>query len=248
MVEAVTLCQPSFILGRGLPFCSEKLKVKMKDRRCHYAKAVLNSKQEPKKDHNKPFTVNLSSTSDAPLYESLEVTFDQYMEDQKRVIKALFPDAQDLKLHKKEWRIQLPTMQLLFMSFYFAFYIKLRYKSMGKDYPPHVPHHIPKIIELELTRWELGGISEEYQPGDLSLSLKGTIYPDRKQGTQSRLKGQFDMNLSFIVSPLLGWVPQSVMQGLTEALVKTAMVDSTSNARLLEDYDEFKREKLKNVV
>nr|XP_004306128.2 PREDICTED: uncharacterized protein LOC101292624 [Fragaria vesca subsp. vesca] len=248
MVEAVTSCQPLFVLGSGMRFRPEKLKVKLKkDNRCHYAKAVLNSKQQPKKDHKKPLTVNLSTTIDAHLYESPEVSFDQYMEDQQRVVKAIFPGIKDQQLKKKEWRIQMPTMQFLFLSIYFAFYIKLRYKSVGKDYPPHVPHHIPKIIELELTRWELGGISEEYLPRDLSVSLKGTIYPDREQGTQSRLRSHFDMNLSFIPSPLLGWLPQSVMQGLIEALVKKAMVDSTSNARLLEDYNEFKAEKLKKV-
>ena len=51
---------------------------------------------------------------------------------------------------QKEWRIQIPTMNVLFLSIYFAMYIKLRTKSMGKDYPSHVPHHISKIIELEI--------------------------------------------------------------------------------------------------
>ncbi|KAM5581342.1 hypothetical protein ABKV19_010523 [Rosa sericea] len=243
MAGVVALCQPLFILGTSLPFRPEKLKVKLKKgRRRHYAKAVLNS------DHKKPLTVNLSSTIDAPLYESPEVSFDQYLEDEQRVVKALFPDMEDQKISKEEWRIQMPTMQVLFLSIYFAMYIKLRFKSMGKDYPPHVPHRIPKITELEITRWELGGIPEEYQPRDLSLSLKGTIYPDRKQGTKSRLRGQFDINMSFIVSPLLGWIPHTVVQSLAEALVKKAMADSTSNSRLVEDYDEFKTEKLKNVV
>lgn len=74
MVEAVTSCQPLFVLGSGMRFRPEKLKVKLKkDNRCHYAKAVLNSKQQPKKDHKKPLTVNLSTTIDAPLYESPEV-------------------------------------------------------------------------------------------------------------------------------------------------------------------------------
>lgn len=44
----------------------------------------------------------------------------------------------------------MPTMKFLFLSVFFIMYIKLRYKSMGIDYPPHVPHHIPKIIELEI--------------------------------------------------------------------------------------------------
>ncbi|XP_040371476.1 uncharacterized protein LOC112189595 [Rosa chinensis] len=213
MVGAVALCQPLFILGTSLPF-PEKLKVKLKKgRQRHYAKAVWNS------DHKKPFTVNLSSTIDAPLYESPEVSFDQYLEDdEQRVIKALFPDMEDQQISKEEWRIQIPTMQVLFLSIYFAMYIKLRFKSMGKDYPPHVPQHIAKITELEITRWELGGIPEEYQPRDLSLFLNGTIYPDRKQGTKSRLRGQFDINMSFIVSPLLGWIPHTVAQSLVEAV------------------------------
>ena len=142
----------------------------------------------------------------------------------------------------------MPTMKFLFLSVCFIMYIKLRYKSMGNDYPPHVPHHIPKIIVLEITRWEVGGgIPDAYQPHDLSLSFKGTIYPDRKQGTQSKLRSKFDINLSLIVPPLLGWVPHSVIHGLTESLVKTVMVDLTSNARFLEDYDEFKKEKLRNA-
>ncbi|XP_062030104.1 uncharacterized protein LOC133745954 isoform X2 [Rosa rugosa] len=191
MVGVFALCQPLFILGTSLPF-PEKLKVKLKKgRQCHYAKAVWNS------DHKKPFTVNLSSTIDAPLYESPEVSFDQYLEDEQRVIKALFPDMEDQQISKEEWRIQIPTMQVLFLSIYFGIYIKLRLKSMGKDYPPHVPHHIPKITELETTRWELGGIPEEYQPRDLSFSFNGTIYPDRKQGTKSILREAVSDSMPF---------------------------------------------------
>lgn len=74
------------------------------------------------------------------------------------------------------------------------------------------------IFPFHQTRWEVRGIPDAYQPQDLSLSFKGTIYPDRKQGTQSKLRSKFDINLSLIVSPLLGWVPHTVIHGLTESV------------------------------
>ncbi|XP_040371474.1 uncharacterized protein LOC112191031 isoform X3 [Rosa chinensis] len=244
MVEAIAVCR---ILDRGMPSGPEKLKVKLKkkqqDRHCHYAKALFNL---PKKDDQmKPLTLHHRITTVALLCEPSKASFDQYLEDEQRVIKALFPGIEARKLNKKAWRIQMPTMQLLFMSVCLVLYISLRYKSKGKDYPPHVPHHIPMVLELEATRWELEGFPYEYRPRDFSISAKGTLYPDRKQGTQSKLRTQIDVILSFIVSPLLGWVPQSVMHSLIKSLVKTVMADSTSNARLLEDYDVFKT---KNVV
>ncbi|XP_062009874.1 uncharacterized protein LOC133726356 isoform X3 [Rosa rugosa] len=197
MVEAIAVCR---ILDRGMPSRPEKLKVKLKkkqqDRHCHYAKALFNSFNLPKKDDQmKPLTLHHRITTVALLCESSKASFDQYLDDEQRVIKALFPGIEARKLNK--------------------------------------------------TRWELEGFPYEYRPRDFSISAKGTVYPDRKQGTQSRLRTQIDVILSFIVSPLLGWVPQSVMHSLIKSLVKTMMADSTSNARLLEDYEVFKT---KNVV
>ncbi|KAM1411027.1 hypothetical protein COP1_023764 [Malus domestica] len=66
--------------------------------------------------------------------------------------------------------------------------------------------------------------------------------------TQSWLQNTFDINLSFIVSPLLAWVPDNVMRSITESLVATVMDDVKLDAVLLADYDKFKTEKLKTEV
>lgn len=79
MGEIIAVCQPLFFLGRSIPFGPEKLKVKLKKkqegRRYHYSKALLNSKQQSKRNdnHKKPLSLNFSSTIDAPLYETPEV-------------------------------------------------------------------------------------------------------------------------------------------------------------------------------
>ncbi|KAL6136515.1 hypothetical protein ACLB2K_061810 [Fragaria x ananassa] len=201
MVEAIAICQHLLFLDKGMHFSSKNLKLMLKkkqqERHCHYVKALSNLKQQLEKDYQKkPLTLHHSISTDAPLYESSKASFDQYMVDEQRVLKALFPGIKGSK-------------------------------------------------KLNKTRWELEGLPDKYRPRDFSISVKGTIYPDRQQGKQSRLRTQLEVIVSFIVSPLLGWVPHSVMHSLTESLVKTVMADSTSNGRLLEDYDEFKT---KNVV
>lgn len=51
---------------------------------------------------------------------------------------------------QEEWRIQMPAMQVLFLSIYLILYVKLRMKSMGKDYPSHVPQDISKVLEIDI--------------------------------------------------------------------------------------------------
>ncbi|KAL6287831.1 hypothetical protein ACE6H2_012221 [Prunus campanulata] len=238
-------CQPLFCPRRGMRAGAENLKgklMKKQDRLCH-VKALFNPSPPKKKE---PLTFYFRHTIDAPLYESPRASFYQYLEDEKRVFKAIFQDEEKTQLNAEEWRIQMPAMQVLFLSIYLILYVKLRMKSMGKDYPSHVPQDISKVLEIDITRWELLGPSD-YEPRDFSLSIKGTIYSER-QGAQSWLRNIFDINISVIVSPLLAWVPDDVMRNITKTLVKTTMDDVKINARLLADYDKFKTEKLKNVV
>ncbi|KAM2587163.1 hypothetical protein TB1_044375 [Malus domestica] len=241
-------CQPSFCPGRGMCFGPQNVKGKpiKKQERIFRAEAMLKLKKT--KQHREPLTFYFRYTFGAPLSESPAASFDQYLDDEHRVVKAIFPDTAKTQTNKEEWRIYMPAMQVLFLSVYLALYVKLRGKSMGKDYPPHVPHHISKILELDITRWEIRGIAG-YDPSDINLNIKGIIFSDR-QGTQSWLKNIFDINLSFIVPPLLTWVPDNVMRSITESLVKTVMADLKSNAMLLAitDYEKFKKEKLETAV
>ncbi|XP_048433606.1 uncharacterized protein LOC125474214 [Pyrus x bretschneideri] len=236
-------CQPSFCPGRGMCFGPENVKGKpiKKQGRIFRAEAVLKLKKT--KQHREPLTFYFRYTFDAPLNESPAASFDQYLDDEHRVIKAIFPDTAKTQANEEEWRIHMPAMQVLFLSVYLALYVKLRCKSMGKDYPPHVPHHISKILELDIV--SIAG----YDPSDINLNIKGTIFSDR-QGTQRWPRNIFDINLSFIVPPLLAWVPDNAMRSITESLIKTVMADLKSNAILLAvaDYEKFKKEKLKTAV
>ncbi|CAN6702480.1 unnamed protein product [Malus baccata var. baccata] len=227
-------CQPLFFPGSGMSFGPENIVCKpiRKQERICRAKAVRCSGGEGEQ--------RMDETSHEQPWR--QASFDQYLDDEHRVVKAIFPDTAKTQTNKEEWRIHMPAMQVLFLSVYLALYVKLRCKSMGKDYPPHVPHHISKILELDITRWEIRGIAG-YDPSDVNLSIKGIIFSDR-QGTKSWLKNIFDINLSFIVPPLLTWVPDNVMRSITES------ADLKSNAMLLAitDYEKFKKEKLETAV
>ena len=52
------------------------------------------------------------------------------------------------------------------------------------------------------TRWKLLGIDDALESSGFNVSVKGALYPDRR-GTQSRIKNQFALNLSFILPPTL---------------------------------------------
>ncbi|XP_050104218.1 uncharacterized protein LOC126583748 isoform X2 [Malus sylvestris] len=191
-------CQPSFCPGRGMCFGPQNVKGKpiKKQERIFRAEAMLKLKKT--KQHREPLTFYFRYTFGASLSESPAASFDQYLDDEHRVVKAIFPDTAKTQTNK--------------------------------------------------TRWEIRGIAG-YDPSDVNLSIKGIIFSDR-QGTQSWLKNIFDINLSFIVPPLLTWVSDNVMRSITESLVKTVMADLKSNVMLLAiaDYEKFKKEKLETAV
>lgn len=49
---------------------------------------------------------------------------------------------------QEEWRINMPPIQCLFLNVQPTADVKLIFKSNGEDYPPNIPHHISKILEL----------------------------------------------------------------------------------------------------
>lgn len=42
----------------------------------------------------------------------------------------------------------MPPIQCLFLSVNPTADVKLTFKSNGEDYPPEIPHHVPKVLEL----------------------------------------------------------------------------------------------------
>lgn len=58
------------------------------------------------------------------------------------------------------------------------------------------------------------------EPSDFSLGVKGALYPDRR-GKHTRLRGQLEMNISFVLPPVLELVPEDVRRNLANAVYKT---------------------------
>jgi len=68
-------------------------------------------------------------------------------------------------------------------------------------------------------RWKLQGLDRVMEPADFSLEVKGALYPDRR-GKHTRLRGQLEMNISFVLPPVLELVPEDVRRNLANAVRK----------------------------
>ncbi|KAM1164046.1 hypothetical protein ACFX2G_024071 [Malus domestica] len=128
--------------------------IRKQERICH-AEAVLKSK---KTKHREPLTFYFRYTIDAPFNESSAAS-------------SWRMNTGFLKRKSEEFTCR-PCKSCSCLS---TLYVKLRCKSMREDHPPHVPHHISKILELDITRWEILGPAE-YEPNDFNLSIKGTLF------------------------------------------------------------------------
>ncbi|KAJ6683939.1 hypothetical protein OIU85_007616 [Salix viminalis] len=98
-------------------------------------------------------------------------------------------------------------------------------------------------------RWKLQGLDNIFQPSEFSLGVKGALYPDRR-GARTRLKGQLEMNISFVLPPVLAMVPENVRKPVAETVLRELVENMKRkvNSSLLTDYSKFKQEKPKNRV
>lgn len=76
--------------------------------------------------------------------------------------------------------------------------------------------YITKSILFQI-RWELRGLDTALDPSQFSLGVKGSLYSD-SQGPQSRLKGQLEMNISFVLPPVLALIPEDVRRNVAESV------------------------------
>lgn len=90
----------------------------------------------------------------------------------------------------------------------------------------YIKKTIPTVTTLPLTslshcvvqiRWELHGLDEMLKPSQFSLSVKGALYPDRG-GARSRLKGQLQMSISFVLPPMLALIPEDIRRDVAESV------------------------------
>ncbi|GMI67531.1 hypothetical protein HRI_000422400 [Hibiscus trionum] len=189
-------------------------------------------------------TYSARISTDIPLYEIPGALFDEYLEDKPRIFKAMFPDSnRSHQLNQDEWRIQMLPLQLLVLTVWPVVDLRLRCKSGGTDYPPEVPRDITKVLELDITRWELQGLKNVVDPSHFTLDVKGTLYPDRRSRT--RLRGHLEMHVEFVLPPALALIPENVRNSLGNG-VMTRLVESMKqkvDGSLLADYSKFKRER-----
>ncbi|AES74761.1 hypothetical protein MtrunA17_Chr6g0453601 [Medicago truncatula] len=217
-------------------------------------KHILNSHFHTKKTscsvirNEKTSSFSYRSIANVPFYELPGASFDQYMDDRLRVLKAVFPEKGNSKqLNEEEWRVEMPSIQCFILKVQPKVDVRLRIKSNGEDYPSHVPHHISKILELHFTRWELQGLNSLYNdPYDFNLDVRGIIYPERK-GKSSWLKNQMEMKINFTVSPTMTFVPEHILKDALELVFKTMwnQMKQEFHGNLLADYNSFKRYKSK---
>lgn len=198
----------------------------------------------------KPTAYSSKIATDIPLYESPGALFDDYLEDKPRVFEAIFPDKRrSRQLNEEEWRVQMLPIQFLFLTVYPTIDMRLRCKTNAKDYLPQVPPNITKVLQLEITRWKLGGLDSVLEPSHFSLGVEGVLYTTRQVGGRSRLKGQLEMKMNFVLPPVLALVPEDVRRSVAESVLKRLMENMKHkvNGSLLADYTQFKEEKSKTL-
>ncbi|XP_059283996.1 uncharacterized protein LOC132037468 isoform X2 [Lycium ferocissimum] len=192
----------------------------------------LQAEQRSKKWRSQPLIVKSQMISNATTYTS-----------------RISTDIPLYEIPGDEWRIHMLPIEFLFMTAWPVIDMRLRCKSKGIEYPPGVPNNVSKVLELDIIRWELQGLDDVLKPSQFSLAVKGSLYPYRV-GPRSRLKGQLQMSISFVLSPMLALVPDDVRRDVAESVLRGLLQNMKSkvNGSLLSDYAEFKRETQKNLV
>ncbi|KAL1189629.1 hypothetical protein V5N11_011285 [Cardamine amara subsp. amara] len=193
----------------------------------------------------KPAKYSSKISTDIALNESPQALFDEYLEDKSRVFAAMFPDnPKSRRLNEEEWRIQMLPIKFLFLTAWPVVVMRIRCKSNGQDYPSDVPLHTSKVLELNMTKWELQGLDQVMEPSDFKLGVKGALYPDRR-GRQTRLKGRLETNISIVLPSVLALVPEDVRRSVANAIL-TSLVDNMKHMvieSLVADYSRFKNER-----
>ncbi|XP_010441068.1 PREDICTED: uncharacterized protein LOC104724305 [Camelina sativa] len=195
--------------------------------------------------HIKPAKYSSKISTDIALNESPQASFDEYLEDKSRVFEAMFPDKpKNHRLNEEEWRIQMLPIKFFFLTAWPVVVMRIRCKSNGQDYPSGIPLDTTKVLELNMTTWELKGLDRGMEPTNFTLGVKGALYPDRR-GRHTRLKGRLETSISFVLPSVLALVPEDVRRTMANAIL-TGLVENMKHKvieSLVADYSKFKYER-----
>ncbi|TKY50242.1 hypothetical protein E2542_SST27699 [Spatholobus suberectus] len=214
------------------------------------ARAASGSRNRLEWKNNRTSSFSYRSSAGVPLHELSWASFDQYIEDKGRVIRSIFPEkSTSQKLNEEEWRVKMTPIQALFLTCHPVIHIKAKCISEAEDYPPEIPGHITKLLEVQIIRCEFPDLNADYMPPDFNINARGALYVER-QGRHNWMKNQLDISVSLAFPPLLAWVPEYVLQNIAQSVLKNYVQDINNGfaVRLLADYNSFKRNKTKNSV
>ncbi|XP_027924043.1 uncharacterized protein LOC114181711 [Vigna unguiculata] len=235
----------SILLNPCQPFFSHTILAPLKKHKLHH--------HAPKNrflcnNINRTSSFNYRSSASVPLHELPSASFDEYIEDKGRVIRSIFSEkTASQQLNEEEWRVKMTPMEALFLKCHPVIHITAKCKSEAHEYPPEIPHHITKFLEVQITKVEFPDLNVDYIPQNLNINAKGSLYLEKK-GMHNWMKNHLDINLNLAFPSLLAWVPDLVLQGILQSVLKS-YVDDINNGfavRLLGDYNSFKRNKSKS--
>ncbi|XP_004136694.1 uncharacterized protein LOC101213732 isoform X1 [Cucumis sativus] len=196
-----------------------------------------------------PPIFSLKFSSFSPLSESPQASFDDYIEDEARLLRATFSGKSE-KINQDDWRVEMPSFQVLFLKVSPVADVRLSCKSSTKDSPIHIPQNVSKFIDLQLMGWELKGLSKDFKASKIKINVKGAMYAERTK-SKSVLTNNLLLNL-YNLAPQkpIDFFAQDFLQPLVEkglkGMMEEIMKEFTEN--LLLDYNKYKKETQKNEV
>lgn len=179
-------------------------------------------------------TYSASISTDAPLYEAPEASFDEYLQDRARVFRAMFPDeSRSEQVGDGEWRVQMLPLQFLLLTVRPVVVMQLRHRAGG--------------LELRITEWELRGLDSGYAPSSFDLGVSGSLHADRSRGRRAacRMKGHLEIAITVVLPPPLRLVPETVLRGVAESVLSrlAEKMKRDVDVGLIADFKRFRREK-----
>ncbi|KAG7017696.1 hypothetical protein SDJN02_19562, partial [Cucurbita argyrosperma subsp. argyrosperma] len=229
-LAAVSFHFPQLIINRK---CHQQ-------RHCFRSFAVKNNNN----NHQNPPIFSLRFSTFHPLFESPNASFDEYIGDEDRLLRATFSGKSE-KLNKGEWRVEMPSFQLLFLKLSPVVDVRLSCKSSTKDYPIHIPRHVSKFLDLQMMRWEVRGMGKDFKPQMFRISVKGAMYAIRTESeSKSILRNHLILDLHSFDSP----IPTDFLQPFAEKIHPKQFVPDrrdftmpyyTRDDEAVDDFDEY---------